>query len=84
MLCAKNVKWNGVALIDNLPFTGNCYYSSIAVQYMFHRDIITWDNITHGIDASAHLPNTILQGPLQKMEEAWPDTELGNDLKKCL
>jgi hypothetical protein len=78
----KDVKWSGSALIDNLPFCGNSFYSKIAVQYMLHKGIIGWGNITHGIDASAHLPSTLLQAPLKKMEEAWPDTELGHDLRK--
>ena len=78
----KQVKWNGKSLIDNLPFCGDAWYSKIAVQYMLHAGIIGWENITHTITASARLPANIFQKPLERMEQAWPDTELGRDLRK--
>ena len=65
-----------------MPFCGNGWYSKISVQFMLHMRIIDFSMITHGINASCRLPSTILKGPLSKMENAWPDTELGRDLKQ--
>ena len=49
---------------------------------MLHNGIIGWDNITHGINATGRLPKNILQHALTKMENAWPDSEVGRELAK--
>ena len=69
----KDVKWSPSQLIEQLPFQGNGFYSKIAVQWLLHTGKISWSNIPYGIRATGRLPGDILKGPLQKMEESWPD-----------
>ena len=79
---SKPVKWSNEKLLENMPYQGPSYYMRVAVQYMLHKGIISWDHILFGINASAHLPPNTLRGPLETMENAWPDTDIGRDLKK--
>lgn len=70
---SRPIKWSSSTLIENTPFQGDAYYSKIAVKYMLHRGIISCSHITHGLNATAHLPSNVLRAPLQKMEEACGD-----------
>ena len=67
----RDIKWTGDKLISMMPFQGDGWYAAIAVQYLLSRGIIGWQHITHGLNATAHLPRDILREPLQIMEEAW-------------
>jgi hypothetical protein len=78
----KDVKWTPSQLIQQLPFQGSGYYSAIATQWLLHTGKIGWSHITHGINATGRLPGNALQSALTKMEESWPDTDLGRDLRK--
>ena len=46
-------------------------------EWLLHTGVITWDDITHTLSATAHHAADVLKRPLQIMEEAWGEMEHG-------
>ena len=63
-----------------LPWVGPMFYHRSAVQHLLHYGICGWDDLTHSLQATAHLPSTALETPLRQMEEAWEGVDV--DLPK--
>lgn len=54
-----------------LGYTGPGWMHRILAEWLLHTAVITWEDITHTLTATAHLPAGILAEPLEKMEAAW-------------
>ena len=53
-----------------LGYTPGWTHRSI-VEFLLHHGVITWTDVTHRIQATAHSPAEALALPLQEMEKAW-------------
>lgn len=61
---------------SNLGYTGPGWQHRVQTEWLLHTGIITWEDVTHVLTATAHLPAGIMAEPLRKMEEAWLGDEV--------
>ena len=59
-----------------LGYTGPGWQHRVQTEWLLHTGIITWDDISHTLTATAHLPASLLAEPLEIMENAWRDEEV--------
>ncbi len=45
----------------------------VQTEWLLHTGVIKWEDISHTLTATAHLPASILAEPLETMEKAWGD-----------
>jgi hypothetical protein len=48
----------------------------IQAEFLLHHGVITWADISHVFDATAHYPCDLLAAPLREMEAAWEGSPL--------
>ena len=56
-----------------LGYSGPGWQHRVQTEWLLHTGVITWEDVSHTLTATAHLPASILAEPLEKMEEAWGD-----------
>ena len=52
---SKEVTWTSANYAQMMPYTGTRWYWRGSVEYMLENHIITWENVTHTLTATAHL-----------------------------
>ena len=59
-----------------LGYTGPGWIHRVQAEWLLHTNVIRWEDISHTLTATAHLPAGLLAGPLETMEKAWEDPVL--------
>ena len=57
----------------SLGYSGPGWQHRVQTEWLLHTGVITWDDVSHTLTATAHRPASILAEPLEKMEQAWRD-----------
>ncbi len=65
-------------LVKQLGYTGVGWQHRVQTEFLLYMRVISWEDISHTLTATAHLPAGLLTTPLRQMEEAW----LGDPLAK--
>ena len=60
----------------SLGYCGPGWQHRVQTEWLLHTSVITWDDISHTLTATAHLPANILAEPLERMEQAWLDNSV--------
>lgn len=58
-------------LASGLGYTGPGWIHRVQAEWLLHTSVLTWDDLSHTLTATAHLPAGLLSEPLRIMEEAW-------------
>jgi hypothetical protein len=62
----------------DLGYTGPGWQHRVQTEWLLHTGVIAWEDVSHTLTATAHLPAGLLAEPLEKMEHAWNgDATLG-------
>ena len=64
------------SLVSYLGYTGPGWQHRVQTEWLLHTGVIKWEDISHVLTATAHLPAGILAEPLRKMEAAWEGEEV--------
>ena len=54
-----------------LGYTGPGWQHRVQTEWLLYAGQITWQDISHTLTASAHIPADLFARPLRQMEEAW-------------
>ena len=54
---------------------GSCWMPKPIVAFLLETKAITWDDITHSLQASGHIPRGAFRRALDQMEAAWSDDQ---------
>ena len=68
---------HATSFVRQLGYTGPGWQHRVLTEWLLHAGVITWDDISHMLTATAHHPADILKRSLQIMEEAWGEMEHG-------
>ena len=60
-----------MSFISQLGYAGVGWQHRVQTEWLLHAGGIGWEDITHILNATAHLPASILAEPLRTMETAW-------------
>ena len=71
---AKPAPANATEMVRQAPHVGPAWRTREACAYMLNAGILTWDDITHGINASCSLPASYFTEALDKIDELWDQT----------
>ncbi len=58
----------------HLGYAGPGWQHRVQTEWLLHTGVIQWEDITHTLTATAHLPAGLLAEPLEQMERAWKAT----------
>ncbi len=61
------------SFIKQYGYSGKGFYHSCLARWLLHVNVITWSQVTHRLNASAHLANDCLRRPLEIIEACWED-----------
>jgi hypothetical protein len=59
-----------------LGYTGEGWYARVAAEWWLHTGVITPQDISHVLRATAHLPHDVFRTPLDEMRTAWQDAHM--------
>ena len=62
--------------IRQLGYTGTGWQHRVQTEFLLYMKVIGWEDISHTLTATAHLPPGLLTNPLRQMEKAWEGHEL--------
>ncbi len=62
--------------VSQLGYAGVGWQHRVQTEWLLHTGVIDWGDITHVLNATAHLPASILAEPLRTMEAAWCGDEV--------
>ena len=68
---------NATQMVKEAPHVGPAWRTAEVCAYMLGRGIITWDDITHTIDATCELPPRYFTEALENIEELWSSIDGG-------
>ena len=68
--------------LTNNPFCGRGWYHRVAVEFMFHHGMISWDDVRYKFNATARIPVASVRRTLETMEQCWEGVDFGKDLSK--
>ncbi len=57
--------------VKQLGYTGPGWQHRVQTEFLIYMRVLTWEDISHTLTATAHLPAGLLTAPLRQMEEAW-------------
>ncbi len=63
-------------LVKQLGYCGPGWQHRVQTEFLLYMKIISWEDVSHTLTATAHLPAGLLTQPLRKMEEAWQGDRL--------
>ncbi len=61
------------SFINQYGYSGKGFYHSCLARWLLHVNVITWSQVTHRLNATAHLPHSCLRKPLEIIEACWED-----------
>ena len=79
---SKRAPSNATQMVKEAPHVGPAWRTAEVCTYMLGRGIITWDDITHTIDATCELPPKYFTEALEHIEEMWSSVAEGGLLSK--
>ena len=59
------------AFASFLGYAGPGWQHRVQTEWLLHTSVITWEDVSHTLTATAHLPAGLLTEPLELMEKAW-------------
>ena len=80
---SKRAPSNATQMVKEAPHVGPAWRAAEECTYMLGRCTITWDDITHEVNATCELPSKYCTDALEKIEEVWSSTvaHLGTESK---
>jgi hypothetical protein len=68
-LCFVTARYNN--FVHQLGYTGPGWVHRVQAEFLLHHGVVTWADISHVFNATAHYPYDLLAPPLREMEAAW-------------
>ena len=81
---SKRAPRNATEMVNEAPHVGPSWRTAEVCAYLLGRGIITWDDITHGLDATCKLPPTYFTKALDQIDEMWDQTSKPNNKKLAI
>ena len=81
---SKRAPMNATEMVKEAPHVGPSWRSKEVCAYLLGRSIISWDDITYGLDATCDLPQHFFAEALMQIDEMWDQTSKPNNKKLAI